>query len=132
MSIEINKSVARRLYEEVISQHRLELLEEIAAADMVDETSDTPGREGFYKHVLWFIETVDQVRATVTDMVAEGDRVVVFWTAEGIQRGLLFGVPPSGRPFTGEAISWMTFRDGQIVRYNVLPDRLGVIEQLKD
>jgi len=97
---------------------------------VVDETSDTPGREGIYQHVLWFIDTVDQVRATVTDMVAEDNRVVVFWRAEGIQRGLLFGVPPSGRPFTLHAISWLTFRDGQIVRYNVLPDGLGVIERL--
>jgi predicted ester cyclase len=130
MSIETNKTVARRLWEEVINQRRLELFEEIIAADAVDETGNTPGREGFYEHGQWFIETIDQLRTTVTDMVAEGDRVIVFWTAEGIQRGPLYGVPPTGRPFTLHAISWITFRDGQIARYNVLPDRLGVIEQL--
>jgi predicted ester cyclase len=127
---EVNKAVARRLYEEVISQHRPELIEEIVAADAIDETSATAGREGFYRHLEWISETVGQVRATVTDLVAEDDRVVVFWRMEGVQRGPLFGVPPTGRPFAGQSISLIAFRDGQIVRYRVLPDRLGFIQQL--
>jgi predicted ester cyclase len=130
-STEVNKAVARRLYEEVISQGRAELLAEIVAADAVDETRAAPGREAFYEHVRWISETVEQPRATVTDLVAEGDRVVAFWRLEGIQRGTLFGVPPSGRSFAGQSISLITFRDGQIVRYSVLADRLGFIEQLR-
>jgi predicted ester cyclase len=130
MTIEVNKAVARRLYEEAITQQRPEVLEQIVAADAVDETRAATGREGFYQHVRWLGDTVENIRATVTDLVAEGDRVVVFWQIEGVQRGPLFGVPPSGRWFTGQSISWITFRDGQIVQYNVLPDRLGIIRQL--
>jgi predicted ester cyclase len=130
VSIEVNKAVARRLYEEAITQQRPEILEQIVAADAVDETRGTTGREGFYEHLRWFSDTVENVRATVTDLVAEGDRVVVCWQIEGVQRGPLFGVPPTGRPFAGRSISVITFRDGQIVRYNVLADRLAIISQL--
>jgi predicted ester cyclase len=130
MTIEVNKAVARRLYEEAISQQRPEILEQIVAADATDETAATTGRQGFYQHLQRISETVENVRATVTDLVAEGDRVVVFWQMEGVQRGPLFGVPPSGRPFTGRSISCITFRDGQIIRYCVLADRLGIIKQL--
>jgi steroid delta-isomerase-like uncharacterized protein len=130
MSTDSNKAVARRLYEEVISRRRPELLAEIVAADAVDETAGVTGRAGFYRHLQALWETVENVTASVTDLIAEGDRVVVFWRMEGTQRGPLFGVPPSGRSFTGRSISWITFRDGQIVRYNVLPDRLGIIQQL--
>jgi predicted ester cyclase len=70
------------------------------------------------------------VTATVTDTVAEGDRVVVYWTIEGVQRGEVFGAPPSGRRFVGQSISTITFRDGRIVEYGVLPDRLGILQQL--
>jgi predicted ester cyclase len=129
-STEVNKAAARRLYEEAITGQRPEILEQIIAADAIDETGATTGREGFYQHLRRINETVGNVRATVTDLVAEGDRVVVFWDMEGVQRGPLFGVPPSGRWFTGQSISWITFRDGQIVQYNVLPDRLGIIRQL--
>jgi predicted ester cyclase len=130
VTVEVNKAVARRLYDEAITQQHPEVLEEIVAADAIDETSATTGREGFYRHLRWINDTVDNVRATVTDLLAEGDRVVVFWQMEGVQRGPLFGVPPSGRPFTGRSISWITFRDGRIVQYNVLADRLGIIQQL--
>jgi predicted ester cyclase len=130
MTIEVNKAVARRLYEEAITQQRPEVLEQIVAADAVDETRAATGREGFYQHVRWLGDTVENIRATVTDLVAEGDRVVVFWQIEGVQRGPLFGVPPSGRPFTGRSVSLITFRGGQIIRYSVLADRLGIIQQL--
>jgi predicted ester cyclase len=130
VSTEANKAAARRLYEEAITGQRPEILEQIIAADAIDETGATTGREGFYQHLQRINDTVGNVRATVTDLVAEGDRVVVFWDMEGVQRGPLFGVPPSGRWFTGQSISWITFRDGQIVQYNVLPDRLGIIRQL--
>ena len=130
MSVEVNKAVARRLYEEAITQQRPEVLEEIVAADAIDESGATAGREGFYQHLQRITETVGNVRATVTDLVAEGDRVVVCWQMEGVHRGPLFGVPPSGRPFSGRSVSWITFRDGQIIRYNVLADRLGIIQQL--
>ena len=130
MTIEVNKAVARRLYEEAITQQRPEVLEEIVAADAIDESGATAGREGFYQHLQRISDTVGNVRATVTDLVAEGDRVVVWWQMEGVHRGPLFGVPPSGRPFSGRSVSWITFRDGQIIRYNVLADRLGIIQQL--
>jgi steroid delta-isomerase-like uncharacterized protein len=130
MSVEVNKAVARRLYEEAITGQRPEVLEEIVAADAIDETGAMTGREGFYRHLRRISETVDNVRATVTDLVAEEDRVVVFWQMEGVQRGPLFGVSASGRPFSVRSISWITFRDGQIIRYNVLADRLGIIQQL--
>jgi len=130
VSAETNKAVARRLYDEAITGQRPEVLEEIIAADAIDETGAATGREGFYQHLRRINDTVGNVRATVTDLIAEGDRVVVFWELEGVQRGTLFGVPPSGRAFTGASISWITFRDGQIIRYNVLADRLGIIRQL--
>ncbi|GII95971.1 ester cyclase [Sinosporangium siamense] len=134
MSTESNKAVARRLYEEVITNHRPELVDEIVAEDVVDETLGADAvalaREGFRQHVEGVWATVKDVKASVLDTVAEDDRVVVFWRIEGVQQGPLFGVPPTGRHFVGHSISTITFRDGKIVRYRVLPDRLGIQSQL--
>ncbi|MFC4533134.1 ester cyclase [Sphaerisporangium dianthi] len=132
MSIEKNKETARRLYEELITLRRPELLAELIAEDAVDETVQPGGggREDFRRHIENVWATVEGVKATVTDLVAEDDRVVVFWRIEGVQRKPLFGVPASGRHFIGHSISTITFRDGRIVRYNVLPDRLGILQQI--
>ena len=135
-TVEANKAVARRYYEEFVNQRRLDVLEEIVAEDAIDETRAFSGgsgdRDDFRQHALWLWESVQDVKATVTDLVAEGDRVVVYWRIEGIHRGTIFGVPGSGKAFTGNSISTITFRDGKVVRYTVLPDRLGIIKQLSD
>ncbi len=134
MSIEANKDLVRRYYSELVSGHRIERLAEFVAEDAADETVVGPGGTGtsadFRQHleVLW--ANVPDVTATVEDLVAEGDRVIAFWRIEGTHAGPVFGVPATGRPFVGHSISTLTVRDGRVVRYNVLPDRLGIIQQL--
>lgn len=134
--IEANKDIARRYFEEFVNDRRLDVLEEIVAADAADEARVGPGgsgtREDFRQHAQWVWENVKDLRVSVTDLVAEGDRVIVFWKIEGIHAGNIFGVPASGKPFTGNSISTLTIRGGQVVRYRVLPDRLGIIQQLAD
>ncbi|GAA1273299.1 ester cyclase [Kitasatospora nipponensis] len=134
MSIEANKALVHRYYDELVSGQRIELLAELVAADAADETRVGVGGSGtledFRQHleVLW--ANVPDVRATVEDLVAEDDRVIAFWRIEGTHAGPIFGVPATGRRFTGHSISTLTIRDGQVVRYNVLPDRLGIVQQL--
>ena len=136
MSIEANKEVARRYFEEFVNERRLDVLEEIVAEDAVDETRAYAGgsgdRDDFRQHALWLWESVQDVKATITDLIAEGDRVVVYWRIEGIHRGTIFGVPGTGKAFTGSSISTVTLKDGKVVRYTVLPDRLGIIKQIEE
>ncbi|CUU55143.1 conserved hypothetical protein, steroid delta-isomerase-related [Parafrankia irregularis] len=134
MSIEIRKEIARRLYEEVVTEGRTELLETFVAEDGTDgsrpQASWSNGRKGFQEHVDGLRTSVPDVRATVTDLLAEGDRVVVFWRIEGTHEGELWGVPGTGRRIEADSISLITFRDNQIVNYSVLPDRLTILRQV--
>ena len=133
--VEHNKAVIRRFYEEALNEGRFEVLDEIVADDARDNARPvdgglSAGRAGFVQHLKVVHETVGGVKATVTDLIAEGDRVVVFWTIEGVHTGNLFGVEATGRTFKGHSVSWVTLRDGRIVEYSVLPDRLGIAAQL--
>jgi steroid delta-isomerase-like uncharacterized protein len=134
MSVEANKDIARRYFEEFVNERRLDVLEELVAPDAVDETraysGGTGDRDDFRQHALWLWESVQDVKATITDLVAEDDRVVVYWRIEGIHQGTIFGVPGTGKAFTGNSISTITIQDGKVVRYTVLPDRLGIIKQI--
>jgi predicted ester cyclase len=132
--LEANKAVARRYFAGVGTKD-LDSLEEFIALDAVDETraGDGPGSiEDFRAHARWLWDTVEDAKAVVTDLLAEGDRVVAFWRLEGVQRGEIFGVPATGRRFSGVSISTLTIRDGKVVRYRVLPDRLGFVQQLSE
>lgn len=134
IDIAANQETARRIYEEVVNHGRLELLETFIADDGNDASRGrggwSSGRDGFREHVTWLRDAVPDVRTTVTDLVAEGNRVVVFWRIEGTQQGELFGVAPTGRPIDANSISLVTFSGGQVVSYSVLPDRLTILRQL--
>ncbi|SEL82521.1 ester cyclase [Streptacidiphilus jiangxiensis] len=131
-----NKTVARRYFEDFVNGRSLDALAEIVAADAADETRVGVGgsgtREDFRLHAEWLWNSVEDLQVTVDDLVAEGDgdRVIVFWTIKGVHTGTIFGVPGTGRAFSGRSISTVTVRDGKVVRYNVLPDRLGIVSQL--
>jgi len=128
-----NKDVVRQFFEEVVAKDRLDLLDTVAAADMIDHTAPelgwSPGRKGFSEHVQWVHKGVSDRVVTVDDLVAEGDRVVVYWTLAGRHTGDFF-VPATGRTFSASAISVCTLKDRQIVEYNVMPDALGLLQQL--
>jgi predicted ester cyclase len=66
----------------------------------------------------------------VDDLLAEGGRVVAYWTLQGTHTGEFFGVPATGREFTGTAVSRISFENGQITEYMVRPDALGILQQL--
>jgi hypothetical protein len=72
-----NKRFVKRLYDEVITAGKIEVLEELVAEDAAG--FGQRGRAAFFAHVRALRTVVAAARATVTDLVAEGLRVVVFW-----------------------------------------------------
>ncbi|WP_250286217.1 MULTISPECIES: ester cyclase [unclassified Frankia] len=130
-SLRTNKTIARRLYEEIVNEGRLELLDDFLAKDASRSTgSGTFGRDSFASHVTELRHNVTDLKTTVTDIVAEGDRVVVFWRIQGIHSGEVWGVPGTGNTIDGTSISLITFHDGKVVDYVVTPDRLTILQQL--
>lgn len=132
MSVDIHKDIARRLYEEVVTEGRAELLDTFVAEESADgpRAAWASGRQGFRDHLEGLRKSLPDVRATVTDLVAEDDRVVVFWRIQGTHQGELWGVPATGRTIDATSVSLITFHDNQIVNYSVLPDRLTILSQL--
>ena len=79
MSLEENKAVVRRYFEEVRSQGRLEVVDEIFAADAIRHTingpqSAVPERQKLV--VSQWRAAFPDYRDTILTLVAEGDQVV--------------------------------------------------------
>lgn len=83
-----------------------------------------------HQHVEWLHGSVSDIRIAIDDMVAEGDRVVVYWTLSGTHTGEFFGVPATNKTFTATAVSLLTFAEGLLSEYMVRPDALSVVQQL--
>ena len=97
---EQNKVIARRLYEEIINQGRLETADELLAPDARSHAGAPPGPEGLKRHVTMLRSAFPDLRHNIEDVIAEGEKVVVRTTCSGTHLGDFMGIPPTGRRST--------------------------------
>jgi steroid delta-isomerase-like uncharacterized protein len=128
----VEADTARRYYDEVLNQGRIELLDHLAARDY-EEHDPLPGqgtgREGLKDRVSALRRALGQT-FTVEDVIAAGDRVVVRWTATGRHVGDFMGMPASGRSFTIAGIDIHRFQDGRMAEHWHVVDQLALLQQL--
>ena len=116
--VEANKEVVRRLYEEVLTQGDLDALDELVAADFVSHEpfpGQASGREGLREALAAFRISFPDIRYTLRDLVAEGDRVAIRADWTGTFENPFFGLPPTGQQLTVEDIDFVLIEGGVIV-----------------
>jgi steroid delta-isomerase-like uncharacterized protein len=134
MTSEEQKTLVRRFWEEVFNQKRLEQADAYVTQDYLDHgalPSQGPGLEGA-KQQRWalYFAAIPDLRATIDDMVAEGDKVSVRFTVTGTQVGELMGVPPSGKRFDVGAMCMYRIAEGKVAEQWEQIDMLGLMRQL--
>jgi predicted ester cyclase len=127
VTTEENKAIARRYLTEGWSQGQAQVLDELCAPRVTLYFHGQP--EGIHgppalKEALAFFRGIfPDLTFRVEEEVAEGDRVVVRWTATGTQRGeWIPGVPPSGLRVTWPGVSLFRIAGGRIVEERVIDD----------
>ncbi|MGZ4289186.1 MAG: ester cyclase [Gaiellaceae bacterium] len=128
------KAVTRAMYEQIWTEHRLELIDELIAEDVVlhvwgqekvgREMMRTTGRD------VW-LGAFPDLAATVHLQVAEGDLVADHATFRGTHSGAAFhGIPPRGGPFSFTQTTICRVVDGQIADVWEDFDWAGLLRQL--
>ena len=74
------------------------------------------------------------LRVTIDDMIAEGDKVALRWTTHGTERGPLrtpLGIaPPTDRPISIPGVNIFRIANGQIAEEWIVWDTLSWAQQL--
>ena len=100
MSIEYNKTIVRRFYEEGFNKGDLASARELIASNYVSHNPIIgdllPGVEGYKQLIAVHRHAFPDIRVKIEDMIANVDRVVVRWTWRGTHRGPFMGVAPTG------------------------------------
>jgi steroid delta-isomerase-like uncharacterized protein len=134
MSMEENKAIVRRLNDEVWTDGRLEVIDELIADDFVTTVVGAPeqirGPQGFREFVVMYRKAFPDLRITVDEQIAEGDIVVTRWTATGRNEGELMGMPATGKQATTAGININRISGGKLVEGWGLFDQLGLLQQL--
>ncbi len=133
MSTKDNKALIRRFYEEVFNKKNLAAIDDFFAPGHVDHTLPPGlpvGPEGTKQAIAMTLTAFPDLHLTIEDMIAEGDKVVTWFTTHGTQRGALGDIPPTGKQVTVSTIEITRIAGGKIVEDSGLDDRLGMLQQL--
>jgi steroid delta-isomerase-like uncharacterized protein len=128
-TLENNRQLVRRLYEECINPNKLELLARFVSDEYVGPRGDK-GPSAYAATVTSLRQGFPDVRFSVEDLVAEGDRVAIRWKWMGTHTGTFNGIPASARPVRNEGIVIYQIKAGKIARNWLQVDRLGVLQQI--
>ena len=133
MSIEENKAVVRRVWEELANQKDLALVDELFASNYVFHGAggqEIRGPEGLKQTLATQFTAFPDLHTTIEDMVAEGDKLVARLTATGTHQGEYQGIAPTGKKVTGTVININHGVGGKVVETWQVSDRLSMMQQL--
>lgn len=120
-TLEDNKALLRRWFDEVWNKGRAEAIDEMFAADGVAHgLSDDPehpirGGGGFKPFHQTFRGAFPDIEIVVEDMIAEGDKVVARCSVRGKHAGDNLGIAASNAPVEFTGMAMVRIRDGKIV-----------------
>lgn len=77
-----------------------------------------------------YLSAFPDLQVTVQRMIAEGDQVALFWTAQGTHTSSFLHIPPTGRFVAVQGSSLLTIRDGQVTRGLYIWDVAGLLRAL--
>jgi ketosteroid isomerase-like protein len=113
------ESILRRMFDEIINQGHLEVVDELFAEDYVDHgpMGDISGREGFKQMVAQWRGAVPDVHCEVDTVLVQGDVCAWLVRATGTHTGDGLGFPATGRRFETVSANVGRLRDGRAVEH---------------
>lgn len=124
-----NKKIIQCLYYDVLNQRHYQKLEEIVSKDYSNIKGET-GIDGFKKNVVEFIQAFPDAKWTITEMIAEGNKVFVKQKVEGTHKDFFQNIPPTNQFITSEGMGFYVLEDGKIIMHQVQTNQLAFFQQL--
>jgi len=133
MSLEENKAIILSLYE-ADNKKDLSILDEVISPDFFDPMFQLRGAKGYKQFETVFFKGFPDWIETIEDVIAEGDKVWVRFTATGTHTGEFLGLAPTRKKVTVKAVQIWRLVDGKVVAKDSIMDwgdafiQLGLIE----
>jgi steroid delta-isomerase-like uncharacterized protein len=130
MSPEDNKEIVRAAFaplDTIVESH-----DALYGSDWVGHFPGMPplDADGHRQYSEAMIGAFPDLERTIEDLVAEGDKVVARWTAEGTNSGPFQGMPASGKFARSSGITIFRIADGRIVEEWSESDMIGLLGQI--
>ena len=105
-----NKELVRNTFQQIINQQSTDYYEKVYAANVIDHSAwpgQAPGLTGLRKAVGDMLKDIPDLKVTIEDIFAEGDKVATRETWKGTKKS-------TGKTGTGNTIHIFLIRDNKI------------------
>ena len=130
---EANKALAKRFYEEVFNQRKLDAVDQLCAANFVDHDPDPgqePGAAGVKKSLGSWMGGFPDLHVTPLQILAEGDLVATVAKMSGTMKNDMMGMKATNKSFSSTVVDVIRFKDGKAVERWGAFDAMGMMMQL--
>ncbi len=128
------KAVMARFYDEIFTQGNVDLIDELMHEDFVEHEElppgIPPGREAPRAYTTMMHSAFPDFRATVTEMLQDGNKVIARARFSGTHQAEFMGFPPTGNTFEITSVDIVEFRDGKAIGHWGVMDMAGMMQQL--
>jgi predicted ester cyclase len=136
MSTAENKSIAHRFCEELWGKGNLAIIDELASSDLTVIYPILPevikGREAFKSWAGDVHAAFPDLQFTIEEIIGEGDKVVISWSAQGTHKGELkpLGFAPTNKFATWSGIIIYHVVNGKVIQEKGEEDALGLLHKI--
>ena len=131
-----NKTAAQRVREEIWNKKNFGLADEIVGVDCSHQVHDplTPqsgkGPEALKKLVDVYMSAFPDAQCPVDEIISDGDRVMVRWTARATHTGKLLQIGPTGKKINVSGVDIYRFLNGKLQDHRIIWDAMTFAQQL--
>ena len=126
-----NRAIARRVLEEILTQGKFQVADEIYAKDFVNHgLHRNADLQEDQAAVRWEKQTLPDITLTVDLMLAEGDLVTAVWTLRGTNSVPIGSLPATGVRIEERGITVWRIADGKIREEWTSFDSLHIVREV--
>lgn len=133
MATDQNKNLVNRFFDEMCNQRKLDIADELFAANHSyhdPQTPTGPGPGGMKQVISAYQAGFPDAHWKVLDTIISGDQIITRWEGSGTQKKELIGIPATGRSVRVQGIWIHRFANNKIIESWNVWDTLGMLQQL--
>ena len=129
IEVERNKALVRRWIEEGFNKRDLKVVDEIFVETLAIN-GVVIGRENLKQNMRRRFTAFPDLHVRIEEIIVEGDKIGIWYTALGTHNGEFEGVPATGREVSWFGFDLLRVEGGRIAQGRFIDDSLGLMRQL--
>ena len=135
MTVEANKELIRRLFEEAFNGGKLALLDRIIGAPYIEHNpapNQAAGPAGVRARIEAMRAAFPDLRFVLEELIGEGAIVAARYHWRGTHKGTFLGIAPTGRRLSVRGMDFYRVDGGRVLERWDSVDEFGMLSQLGD